>query len=90
MFFNGREPSLLNENEQLDKKESRFGDLEKIVEESSPISHRIKDAIWVKPEYVCEVEYAEITKDNYLRQPVFKRLRDDIDPKEVTFQGSPT
>ncbi len=32
---------------------------------------------WVEPELVCEVRYAEVTRDGSLRQPVFLRLRDD-------------
>ena len=37
---------------------------------------------WVKPVYVCEVEYLELTKDGKLRAPVFRRLRDDKSPEE--------
>ena len=32
---------------------------------------------WVKPFYVCEVEFLELTKDRKFRAPVFLRLRDD-------------
>ncbi|HEX2955653.1 MAG TPA: DNA ligase D [Chitinispirillaceae bacterium] len=38
---------------------------------------------WVKPELVCQVQFAEWTSDGILRQPVFMRLRDDIDPYSV-------
>ncbi len=38
---------------------------------------------WVKPELVCEVRFAEWTKDGLMRQPVFVGLRDDKDPREV-------
>ncbi len=37
---------------------------------------------WVKPVYVCEVEFLETTKDGKLRAPVFVRLRDDKSPDE--------
>ncbi len=37
---------------------------------------------WVKPIYVCEVEYLELTKDMKLRAPVFLRLRNDKSPQE--------
>ena len=37
---------------------------------------------WVKPAYVCEVEFLELTKDKKLRAPVFLRLRDDKSPEE--------
>jgi len=38
---------------------------------------------WVKPELVAEVKFQNWTDDGSLRAPVFLRLRDDIDPKEV-------
>ena len=40
-------------------------------------------ATWVKPELVCEVSLTEWTKDNVMRQPVFLRLREDKEPREV-------
>ncbi|HUH92525.1 MAG TPA: non-homologous end-joining DNA ligase [Casimicrobiaceae bacterium] len=38
---------------------------------------------WVEPKLVAEVEFHSWTGDGALRAPVFKRLRDDIDPKSV-------
>jgi bifunctional non-homologous end joining protein LigD len=38
---------------------------------------------WVKPEVVAEVKFQNWTEDGSLRAPVFLRLRDDIDPKDV-------
>jgi bifunctional non-homologous end joining protein LigD len=35
------------------------------------------DVVWVEPELVCEVEFAEWTRDGHLRAPSFKGLRDD-------------
>ncbi len=37
---------------------------------------------WVKPVYVCEVEFLETTSDGKLRAPVFRRLREDKNPDE--------
>jgi bifunctional non-homologous end joining protein LigD len=42
-----------------------------------------KDAVWVEPELVAEVDYTEWTKDGRLRHPSYKGLRDDYDPKDV-------
>jgi len=39
-----------------------------------------KDVTWVKPELVCEVEFANWTEDGRLRAPVWKGFRTDIDP----------
>lgn len=41
-----------------------------------------EEAVWVKPERVCVVEYMPNTKHS-LRQPVFKGFRDDIDVEDV-------
>ena len=39
--------------------------------------------LWVEPQVVAEVKFQDWTEDGHLRAPVFLRLRDDIDPKEV-------
>ncbi len=41
------------------------------------------DVVWVKPELVCEVEFAEWTHDGHLRAPSFQGLREDKSPREV-------
>jgi bifunctional non-homologous end joining protein LigD len=38
---------------------------------------------WVEPKLVAEVKFQGWTDDGHLRAPVFLRLRDDVDPKEV-------
>ncbi len=35
------------------------------------------DVVWVEPTLVCEVEFAEWTRDGHLRAPSFQGLRDD-------------
>jgi bifunctional non-homologous end joining protein LigD len=42
-----------------------------------------KDVTWIRPELVCEVEFANWTEDGRLRAPVWKGFRPDIDPSEV-------
>ncbi len=44
---------------------------------------RKDDVVWVEPELVAEVEFAEWTHDDRLRAPVYKGLREDKDPAEV-------
>ena len=46
----------------------------------------VKNAVWVSPKLVAEVEYAEITKDARLRQPRFIGLRSDKDAKNVVLE----
>ena len=39
--------------------------------------------VWVEPKLVAEVRFQGWTDDGHLRAPVFLRLRDDIDPRDV-------
>jgi bifunctional non-homologous end joining protein LigD len=41
------------------------------------------DVVWVEPELVAEVEFAEWTHDGHLRAPSFQGLRDDKGAKDV-------
>jgi bifunctional non-homologous end joining protein LigD len=45
-----------------------------------------KEANFVDPELVCQVEFREWTAARTLRAPVFKGLREDKDPSEVTIE----
>src|SRR5437588_2880377 len=38
---------------------------------------------WVNPKFVCQIKFAEWTRDLKLRQPVFLGLREDKSPREV-------
>ena len=42
---------------------------------------------WVNPVYVCQIKFAEWTRDGKLRQPVFLGLREDKEPHQVTKEG---
>ena len=42
---------------------------------------------FVEPQLVASVEYTELTETGTLRHPVYKGLRDDIDPADVTPAG---
>ena len=51
----------------------------------------IKEKIqWIRPKLVCEVEYAELTADDQLRQTTFLGWRDDKKAKEVVLEQSQT
>lgn len=52
----------------------------------SNISEVDKNAIFVSPKLVCEVHFAEITKENMLRQASFVGLRKDKNPKEISLE----
>jgi bifunctional non-homologous end joining protein LigD len=38
---------------------------------------------WVNPKFVAQIKFAEWTRDNKLRQPVFLGLREDKNPRQV-------
>ena len=62
--------------------------LEPLRRDTSPFATPVprmyaKDAVWVEPRLVAEVDYTEWTKDGRLRHPSYKGLRDDYDPKDV-------
>ncbi|MFN2611847.1 MAG: non-homologous end-joining DNA ligase [Solirubrobacterales bacterium] len=48
-----------------------------------PKGARARSARWVEPELVCEVSWTEWTHEGTLRQPAFKGMRDDKNPREV-------
>lgn len=49
----------------------------------APRGPKAKLAVWSEPELVCEVSWTEFTREGTLRQPAFKGMRDDKDPREV-------
>lgn len=56
--------------------------LREIEVEEPHFDIEIKNVHWVRPKYVCEVEFLELTEDGKLRAPVFLRLREDKSPEE--------
>src|SRR5262247_2543812 len=44
----------------------------------------MKNCVWLKPELVVQIEFAEWTPDGHLRHSKFVGLREDKDPGEVT------
>jgi len=63
-------------------------DIEPDVDETSQFRPRRlgAKATWLKPELVCEVEFAEITSDGKVRQASFKGMRTDKSPKDVVME----
>jgi len=44
---------------------------------------QMRQCTWLEPKLVCQVRFAEWTRDYHLRQPAFLGLREDKQPKEV-------
>jgi bifunctional non-homologous end joining protein LigD len=68
---------LLVRLRELERRESPFAVVPKMPKV------RKGDVVWVKPELVCEVEFAEWTHDGRLRAPSFQGLREDKPSREV-------
>ncbi len=60
--------------------------MQPLITEKSPFSVKIAvnaPVTWVKPQLVCNLNYAEITEDGHRRHPVFTGLRIDKAAREV-------
>jgi bifunctional non-homologous end joining protein LigD len=49
----------------------------------APRGPKARNAVFVEPELVCEVAWTEWTDEGTLRQPAFKGMRVDKDPRDV-------
>jgi bifunctional non-homologous end joining protein LigD len=63
-----------------------FAHLKPLIQSKSPISHPVPirgPVTWVKPKLVCEVTFAEWTRDGKMRQPRFVGIRVDKKAEDV-------
>lgn len=66
-----------------------YAKLQPLIREKSPFDERVKTNMpvtWVEPKYVCEVKFSEWTSDGKLRHPIFLRLREDKQVKDLNTQ----
>lgn len=79
--FAGRVGSGFNEKTLM----SVGKQLDALARDTSPFSDPVpyKEARFVEPELVAQVEFSEWTHGNTLRHPVFKGMRDDKDARDV-------
>ena len=80
-------------DEEIEKLLSRLRPLER---PTSPFDEVLKlprvragDIVWVEPELVAEIEFAEWTHDGRLRAPSYQGLREDERPENVRRERSP-
>jgi bifunctional non-homologous end joining protein LigD len=84
LIYCGRAGTGFTEKTQLEL-EQKF---QSIKQQAPPFQNAPKPKTdekitWLKPMYIAQVNFAEWTQDNLLRQASFKGLRMDKDPKEV-------
>lgn len=86
-FNDMKQKEMMAQFKPLITNESPF-DIEPDVDEPSQFRPRRlgAKATWLKPELVCEVEFAEITSDGKVRQASFKGMRSDKNPKDVIME----
>jgi bifunctional non-homologous end joining protein LigD len=86
-FNDTKQKEMMAQFKPLIANESPF-DIEPDVDEPSQFRPRRMGAkaTWLKPELVCEVEFAEITSDGKVRQASFKGMRSDKKPKDVVME----
>ncbi len=51
-----------------------------------PVKQRPVDeaqSVWISPFLTCEIQFSSITENNTYREPVFLRLRPDLDPENL-------
>lgn len=85
LHFAGGVGSGLNEK-QIDLLTRELGKRERPespFDVGRPSGPKARLAVWCEPELVCEVSWTEWTNEGTLRQPAFKGMRDDKDPREV-------
>jgi bifunctional non-homologous end joining protein LigD len=76
--------SLHNKFKNIIRPDCPFANLPERRPGSSGLSAtEMRRCTWLEPRLVCQVRFAEWTRDNHLRQPAFLGLREDKEPKEV-------
>ncbi len=84
LIFVGKVGTGFNENDKLEL-HSKF---ETCKRKTCPFKSeiKVKNAVWLKPQFVAEIQYTELTKDKLLRQPSFIALRKDKPAKDVKLE----
>jgi bifunctional non-homologous end joining protein LigD len=70
-------------NDELDRVGVLLAEREQATCPFDPPPPRRKDAHWVRPDLVAEIEFSEWTREGTLRHPAYKGLRTDKNPRDV-------
>ena len=65
--------------------------LQPFITKKSPFDKKIKTnspVTWVKPKFICEIKYSEVTAGGMFRHPVFLHLRNDKTINEIIMENN--
>ncbi|MGE5238603.1 MAG: non-homologous end-joining DNA ligase [Chloroflexota bacterium] len=65
----------------VNSRKETFAHLKHVKRVRRPIREKPLDdarTVWIEPKAICEVQFASLTEDGMLREPVFLRLRPDL------------
>jgi bifunctional non-homologous end joining protein LigD len=77
-------------DQTLDRLADRLSPLQRDRSPFAPAPKLPRNAVYLEPSVVAEIEFIEWTHEGVLRAPSFKGLRDDVDAREVVLErGAP-
>ena len=84
LLYAGRAGTGISENE-MKNLEHKFKNLKRLESpfEQVPKIRSNEKVVWLEPELVAEIKFAEWTKENQLRQASYKGLRIDKNPRDI-------
>lgn len=87
LIYAGRAGTGISEAE-MKRLEDKFQSLIRLTSpfQIAPKKGANEEIIWLEPELVAEIKFAEWTKENLLRQASYKGLRADKDPREIKIE----
>jgi len=81
-------------DQTLDQLADRLSPLQQERSPFTPAPKLPRNAVYVEPSVVAEIEFIEWTQEGVLRAPSFKGLRDDVEARDVVLEpgapGTPT
>jgi bifunctional non-homologous end joining protein LigD len=84
LIYAGRAGTGISESE-MRSLEDKFKHIQRAASpfQVAPKPRTNEKILWLEPEYVAEIKFAEWTQEHQLRQASYKGLRTDKDPREI-------
>jgi bifunctional non-homologous end joining protein LigD len=77
--YTGKVGTGMDDAQMLEMKKTLLALKKRLKPAAAVPALEARDSHWVEPTLACEVQYASLTKDGLLREPVFLRLRPDLE-----------